>query len=469
MPEVAAEEGAIGARFKGRLIFRGDVDYENARVSGVFHSRHPNRYPAAILQAEAEDDVVEAVRLAKERGWKVAVRSGGHSFPVWSLRDDGLMIDLAGFKEISYDEETQVATATAAVHGGGELSPYLRQFGRFFQTGNCPSVALGGFLLQGGMGWNFRGWGYSSEQIIAVDVVTADGELVRADEHQNSDLYWAARGAGPGYFGIITRFHLKTRPIPKALTATFQAYPIESYADVLPWLFEAQKAISPLVHLVAGSMVPPFPVPGAEGKLIFYVWGAAFCDSEEEALAALAPLRECPFLSDALLIDADRPTNIQEQLDLGDGIHPEGLRYRVDSTWVDGHSGEIVAASRTLLAGRPANELGHTFFLFALPREAPDMAMSLRGECMIGAYVIYENAADDEKYHQWLQQAMQPLQRHSIGQYWGDSDQTFREVKCLTDEAFARLKEVLKSRDPQGVFVEYLAKPTGFNNINEWE
>ncbi len=469
MSDSAAGLEATRKQFQGQLIFRGEPDYEDARVGGIWHSRVPDRYPAAILRVKSENDIVEGVRLAKARGWKVAVRAGGHSFPAWSLREGGLMIDLAEFREMSYDPETHIATVTASIHGGAELSPYLRQHGRFFQTGNCPSVAVGGFLLNGGIGWNFRGWGYSCEQITAVDVVTADGELVRADERQNADLYWAARGAGPGYFGVITRFHLKTRPLPKALMATFQAYPIESYAKILPWLFEAQKKISPLVHLVAGSMVPPFPVPGVEGQLIFYVWGAAFCDSEEEALTALAPLKECPFISDALLVDAARPTTIQEQLDLGDGIHPEGLRYRVDSTWVKGDATDVVSASQILLAGRPINELGHTFFIFALPREARDMAMSLHGECMIGAYVIYENEADDEKYHNWLQSAMKPLQPFTIGQYWGDSDQTSREVKCLTDEAFARLEDFRKSRDPAGVFANYLAKPEGYRNINQWE
>lgn len=469
MSSIIADHDEARSRFQGRLIFRGDADYENARVGGIWHSRHPGRYPAAILQVKSENDIIEGVRLAKARGWQVAVRAGGHSFPAWSLRSDGLMIDLAGFREMDYDPETQIATVTAAVHGGGELSPFLREHGRFFQTGNCPSVAIGGFLLNGGIGWNFRGWGYSCEQIVAIDVVTADGELVRADEQQNADLYWAARGAGPGYFGVITRFHLKTRPVPKALMATFQAYPIESFSKVLPWLFETQKSISPLVHLVAGSMVPPFPVPGAEGQLIFYVWGAAFCDSEDEALAALAPLKECPFISDALFVDEPKPTTIQEQLDLGDGIHPQGLRYRVDSTWIEAHHSDVVEASRMLLAGRPVNELGHTFFVFTLPRNAPDMAMSLYGECMIGAYVIYENAEDDDKYHGWLQQAMQPLQPYTIGQYWGDSDQTFREVKCLTDEAFVRLEEIRKIRDPEGVFAGHLAKPGGFRNVNQWE
>src|ERR1700716_1284426 len=88
----------------------------------------------------------------------------------------------------------------------------------FFPSGHCMTVGLGGFLLQGGFGWNSRLWGPACASVTAVDVVTADGALVHADETQNSDLLWAARGAGPGFFGVITRFHLRTQPVARAMT-----------------------------------------------------------------------------------------------------------------------------------------------------------------------------------------------------------------------------------------------------------
>ncbi|MFI5541812.1 FAD-binding protein [Nocardia sp. NPDC051900] len=144
-------------RFTGALIVRGEAGYEHARVARIHHSRHPQRFPAAVLLAETENDVVEGVRLARERGWKVGVKSGGHSFPVWGLRDDGLLIDLFGLKDIHYDATTGIVSVTPAVTGGQELNPYLEQFGVFFPGGGCSSVGVGGFLLQGGIGWNFRG------------------------------------------------------------------------------------------------------------------------------------------------------------------------------------------------------------------------------------------------------------------------------------------------------------------------
>jgi FAD/FMN-containing dehydrogenase len=208
---------------RDRLILRGADGYEEARFARVFNARRPERYPAAVLVAESENHVVEGVRLARDRGWKVAIRAGGHSFPAWSIRNDALLIDLGGFNETAFDESTGIVSVTPSV-SGEELNAYLSGYGRFFTTGDCPSLGLGGFLLQGGIGMGFRGWGYSAEQIASIDVVTADGELVRADEQSNSDLFWAARGAGPGFCGAITRFHLKTRPVPAGLAATTHIY-----------------------------------------------------------------------------------------------------------------------------------------------------------------------------------------------------------------------------------------------------
>src|SRR5580704_16934157 len=157
------------------LILRGADGYNEARFARVFNASRPERYPAAALVAESEKDVVEGVRLARKRGWKVAIRAGGHSFPAWSLRDDALVIDLGSFKETTFGVSTNVVSVTPSV-SAAELNAYLSGYGRFFTTADCPSVGLGGFLLQGGIGMGFRGCGYAAEQVVAIDVVTADGQ-----------------------------------------------------------------------------------------------------------------------------------------------------------------------------------------------------------------------------------------------------------------------------------------------------
>ena len=137
---------------RGDIIWRSDTGYQEARVGRVFNSRRPERYPAAVLLAGSDDDVVAGVRLARDRGLQISVRAGGHSWAAWSVRDDAILIDLGRIREMTYDPATGIATANPAVKGGAELVPFLTSQGRAFPGGHCPSVGIGGFLLQGGQG-----------------------------------------------------------------------------------------------------------------------------------------------------------------------------------------------------------------------------------------------------------------------------------------------------------------------------
>lgn len=459
----------VSFSFDGRLLRPGDGDYEYFRVERVWQSRKPSRYPAAILVARSERDLVNAVRYARAHGLKLGVRAGGHSFPAWGVRDAALLVDLVEFKQIDYDPQTEIASVTPAVMGGFELNPYLRQFGRFFPGGGCPSVGIGGFLLQGGQGWNFRGWGYAAEQIVAIDVVTAEGDLVRADEHQNADLFWAARGSGPGFFGLIARFHLRTRPICAGLAVTLQVFDLQDYPQVLDWLWDAHADLSDAVALYAMSLRPPELVPGSSSPFVFAIQGIAFCDTLDESREALSPLDSNPFLDRALMVEHCEPTTLEKQYEYVDLYHPHGHRYRVDSAWVKGDRAAIIAASHKLVTERPAAEPGHTFFSFKLARDAPDMAMDLETDMMVGAYVIYSQEEDDERYRQWSLEAMAPLNPFTVGQYWGDSDQAHRSVKCLTDKNWARLMQIRSQRDPDRLFVGYLAETDDWDNSHHWE
>ena len=153
----------------GRLVLRGEPGYEQARLGRVFNARRPDRFPAAVLLAADEDDVIAGVRLAAERGWTVSVRSGGHSWAAWSLRDDALLIDLGEMRDLAYDPATGVVSARPAVQGGRELAPFLAERGRAFPGGHCATVGLGGFLLQGGQGWDSRARGWACQSVLGLD------------------------------------------------------------------------------------------------------------------------------------------------------------------------------------------------------------------------------------------------------------------------------------------------------------
>ena len=129
--------------------------YEKARVGRVFNRRLPKRYPLAIVEAESEDHIVQAVKLAKQLQCRISIRSGGHSWAVWSVRDDAILVDLGKMKHVSVNEDQTVATVSPSTTGR-MLNDYLSQRKLMFCGGHCPDVGLGGFLLQGGMGWNCR-------------------------------------------------------------------------------------------------------------------------------------------------------------------------------------------------------------------------------------------------------------------------------------------------------------------------
>jgi len=449
----------------GSLVLRDDDGFEAARVDRIFNRRLPDRTPAAVLRAATEQDVVLGVRLARERGWQVAVRSGGHSWAQWSVRSDALVIDLAGLRELSYDDATGIVSASPAVKGGAELAPYLAERGRFFPGGHCPTVGIGGFLLQGGQGWNCRGWGWAAEYVVAVDVVTAAGELVRADASRNSDLYWAARGAGPGFFGVVTRFHLRTMPAPGHLAHTVHAYSLDDFDEVMTWLHETHASVADTVEIVALTKTDPQLAP----EPVLLVTGLALVADEAEADVALAPFRSSPALDRALLVLDAVPTTAEAQRERQLHDNPEGHRWAVDNAWLTGSAAEVVPAMRRAYTSLPNAQSFTIWFSMAPLRELPDMAFSLQSEIYLASYVLWEDPAEDAVHQAWLAGAMADLEPVTVGQYLGDSDLSRRQVRVLSDEAWARLQEIRAVRDPDGLFVGYLAGPEGATNRNHWE
>lgn len=453
------------AAFDGELLLRDDTGFEDARVHRIFNRRLTDRRPAAVLKVGSEQDIVRGVRLAKERGWKVAVRSGGHSWAQWSVRDEALVLDLAALQELSYDEETGIVSASPAVKGGAVLSPYLAERGRFFVGGHCPTVGIGGFLLQGGQGWNCRGWGWAAEYVEAVDVVTAEGELVRADATQNSDLYWAARGAGPGFFGVVTRFHLRTLPAPGHVAQTVQAYRLEDFDEVMTWLHETHALVADTVEIVALTKTDP----SISAEPVLLVTGVALVADASEADAALAPFRTSPALDRALMVVDAVPTTLEEQRKRQLDDNPEGHRWAVDNAWLTGSAEEVVPAMRRAYTTLPNEKAFTIWFSMAPLRRLPDMAFSLQSEIYLASYVVWEDPAEDDAHQSWLASAMADLQPVTVGQYLGDGDLSRRQVQFLSQDNWARLQAIRAERDPDNRFVGYLAGAAGAQNRNHWE
>jgi FAD/FMN-containing dehydrogenase len=434
------------------VLWRGDPGYEEARVARIFNARRPDRFPAGVLLADSEADVVAGVRLAREHGLKVSVRAGGHSWAAWSLRDDALLIDLAGMREMAFDPATDIATASPAIKGGAELTPFLAGHGRVFTGGHCPEVGLGGFLLQGGQGWNSRSHGWACENVVGIDVVTADGELVHADEARNADLLWAARGAGPGFVGVITRFHLRTFDRPAAMTHDTWTFELDDLERLLEWI----DGLLPGLERVVEPVIAATRLPRPSGPPVLLLHTTAMCDTSEEAERVLAPLAACPIAHRAISHERG-PTTIEAENEAQALQNPEGHRYGVDCTWTDARAPELAPLLRELWSELPTEHSFAIWYGWAPARALPDMAFSIEGRAYLATYAIWSDPADDERHREWVVRHTRSLAA-SVGKgvYLGDTDFTRRPDRFVSEANFRRLEEIRRRRDPDGLFCSYL-------------
>jgi len=444
--------------FTGQFLRPGDGGFDEAATSRIFNQRRPPRRPAAVLRPADVADVAAGVRLAAAGGLRVAVRAGGHSWAAWSLREDTLLIDLAAFTAMSYDEAAATVTVGPAVRGGLDLDPFLAERGRFFAGGHCPTVGLGGFLLQGGMGWNCRGWGWAAESIEAIQVVTADGAVTWCDEDSNADLLWAARGSGPGFFAVVTAFRLRTRERYRELTQTTYVYPPSVADEVLDWLYAARHDVPPSVELVAVGITPPrtqeapAPEAGPAGPALV-VDGVSF----DGGPASLRALDGCPAAGAALARKVAEPVTIGELRAEQQRANPEEHRYTVDNAYLAGPRDALVTAMTPAFTDLPtAKSFSLWFDLAHLPaRRLPDMALSVQSDIYFATYVVGESPEQDARCRAWVSGTMSRLAPYSAGCYLGDSDLTVRADRFMSDAAWERFRRIRADRDPAGLFPGY--------------
>jgi FAD/FMN-containing dehydrogenase len=447
------------SHFTGQFFRRGDAGYEDARVGRIFNARRPGRFPAAVLLAADEADVVAGMRLAREEGWRVSVRAGGHSWAAWSVRDDALLIDLGAMRDIRYDAATGIAAARPAVRGGTELAPFLAERGRAFPAGHCESVGLGGYLLQGGQGWNGRAWGWGCENVVGIDAITADGRQVHADDQENAELYWAARGAGPGFPALVTTFYLRTYPQPAVMLQDTWTFRLDDAAPLLAWLHEILPALDVTVEpVLAATRLPDVPldegVRRPEGTVLLLHTTAAG-DAVAQVEQRLAPLQSGP-VSPRRLGHVRSRTSIAEENRAQSQQNPEGHRYLADCTWTNATAAQLTPALQRMWRELPTEHSFSIWYGWAPTRTLPDMAFSLEANVYLATYVIFTDPGDDDRYAGWLHGRTRELAQAGCGAYLGDTDFQQRTDRFVSDEAYRRLAEVRATWDPDGIFCSYL-------------
>ena len=446
------------------VVWRGDEQYEATRQSMVWNALKPARYPEAIVGAASDADVVAAVELARSRGLQVAVRAGGHSWVGSPLRDGTLLIDLSSLRKLEIDEAARTATVEPAVTSS-KLAEALAVRGLAFPVGHCPSVGISGFLLSGGLGWNSGAWGPACMSLQAIDVVRPDGELVHANEDQHAELLWAARGAGPGFPGVVTRFHLALQPLPQAITTSTYVYALSELDAVAEWASGVVSSLPPTVELTL-LVAPPSPdvEAGPEGRALI-VTATAFEDSAAEAAEALSPLEGSPVLDRTLARNVNEPSPFDVLFRDFGGLWREGRRYASDNVWADADFTDILPRLRAHLGAAPSPEsfafavVGREPAEDASEQELPDMAFSMVGRAFVSCYAMWEDEADDPENQRWLPSVMAQLEPLALGHYLAETDLTAAQTRA--ERSFAqpnwnRLQELRRDVDPDGVFPPYL-------------
>jgi FAD/FMN-containing dehydrogenase len=457
---VRADVSALRGAFHGTVVTPSNPEYEAARV--LFNTRIRTR-PVVICRCADTDDVVAAVRFAREADLPIAIRGGGHHACGFSLVDEGVVIDVGSMKRVSFDP----GTATAVVEPGCGWRDLDRITYVDFTTdgeaglphgyaapgGECPTVSNAGYSLGGGYGLISRRYGLACDHIVEAEVVNADGRVLRAAEDENPDLLWALRGAGGGGFGVVSKLKYRLDAVPKTVFGGVIAWPIEQAEAVLRAYRDLYvDSDDDRVALFMALTTDPYP----EGPMVLVVYGL-YVGPPAEAPERLAPLRSLG----QPLFDAFGTTSYYDlQQTLGDEIV-----YGLQSKWRGGYftdGGFSDDAFSCLVDGFQRSPSGFSMIRFdllgggAVARVPGDATAFAHRGSLFYASIISQWAQDSSadanlEWTDTLLADLQPFLNSEVYQNYADED--------LADWAgayyganYPRLREVKQRYDPTDFF-----------------
>ncbi len=432
-------------------IGRTDPGYEIARGSMMWNALVPERFPARIVHARSVSDVQEAVRYAVREGLRVTVKSGGHSWAGNHLREDAVLIDVSALDEVRID-----ASALTAVVGpgkrGNQLAAELLRIGLFFPVGHCEGVRLGGYLLQGGFGWNGRALGMACQNVLAIDYVDAEGELRHASELEDPDMLWAARGAGPGFFGIVVAFHLRLFPRSSFIGVAAAAYPEDRIDEVFAWADRVGPEVASSVEL---DLLLSRETVGVRG-LGVQVSAVVFADSWRQARWATAFLNSRPRGARLALPATPVPLSVLYRNAMRH--YPSAHRYAVDNMWTHASYRQLRPGITRIAETLPESP-SHMLWMNWRPPARPDMAFSVEDDTYIALYGGWADPSQDEANAAWSAQRMADMSAYSSGIQLADENLGRRPAPFVTDAHLARLDALRAARDPHARFHPWMGRP----------
>jgi FAD/FMN-containing dehydrogenase len=436
----------LRGRIRGRVIVPGEAGYDEGRT--VFMGGFDRR-PAFITRPADANDVRQIVAAARESGFDLAVRSGGHSGAGHSTTDGGVVLDLRDLKALDVDAAARTVWAETGLTTG-EYSAAVGAHGLATGFGDTGSVGIGGITLGGGIGYLTRKHGLTIDSLIAADIVTANGELVRADATSHPDLFWAIRGGG-GNFGVATRFQFRLHPVDQVVGGVLI---LPATVDVIDGLAAIAEAAPEELSLIANVMpAPPLPfVPEAHrGKLSVMVL-LCYAGDVDSGQAAVAPLRNLA----PPVVDLVRPMRYPEI------FPPEDPSYRptavartlfldridrsVASTML-----EQLEASDAVMRVAQFRVLGGA--MARVPNEATAFAHR-SSRILVSLAAFYTGPSDRPSREKWVLEFADALQQGDRGVYvnFMGEESVERVRAAYPGSTWTRLAAIKTRYDPDNVF-----------------
>jgi hypothetical protein len=438
----------LRASLRGRLLLAGDEGYDQARRlwNGAY-----DRHPALIARCAGAVDVVQAVNFARSHELLTAVRGGGHSLSGQSACDGGLMIDLSPMKDIHVDPVGLKATALGGVLLG-ELDRATQAVGLVTTLGTASDTGIAGLTLGGGQGRLARKFGLSCDNLLSVDIVTADGKVLHASEKENADIFWGVRGGG-GNFGVVTMFEYRLHPLGPKILAGNRVYPMSQAASILEALREFCEG-APDEMTISASLSASAPgVP--EGKYIAYE--VVYCGDLAEGERLLKPLEK---LGKPLYDDVIAKAYIAAQMGLSGASPkplPPGLNVYVKSGFLPDISGALIdtAIQHFEVAPKWVDEVGFGQLGGAVGRVKPEATaywnrVAKYDLLLNGAWMDRSQDARNLASGRAMWEAFEPFTQG----YYVNTEPTADEkrLRATYGDNYARLVKLKNKYDPKNLF-----------------
>jgi FAD/FMN-containing dehydrogenase len=435
----------LGSKLEGEVIGPDDAGYDEARQ--VFF-KGVDRRPAAVVRVAGADDVARVVTFARESGLELAVRSGGHHRAGYGTSDGGIVVDLSGMRALDIDADAKAAWVQTGITAG-EYTSAVGERGRATGLGDTGSVGIGGITLGGGIGFLVRKYGLTIDDLLAAEVVTADGEIVQASEDSEPDLFWAIRGGG-GNFGVATRLRLRLHEISEIVGGILI---LPATPEVITGFLQAANDAPEEISTIANLMVaPPMPfIPEkAHGKPVL-MGMLAGVGPMDQAQAALAPFRELgePY---ADMVRQMRYPEIYE----GEGPAPRyaaGTNFFVDTLQpADADTIlEQLPQSTAMMKAVQLRVLGGA--LTRTPNDATAFAHRDRG-LFVNIAAMFMDSGEQDTHDAWVAGMADSLGKDGAGGYVGflgeEDEGTIRAAYPGT--TWGRLRELKRRYDPDNLF-----------------